>query len=86
MIACVLVALLLLIGPLACLAGDSYLNRSKVREAAPYGTTIEPPPAERKAAPAAGPDRDAGRPTGMTSTTVVPESMRGDRDRGPDRR
>ncbi len=86
MIAGVLVALLLVAGSPACLAGEGYLDRSKVREAVPYGTTIEPPAAKRAPAPAAGRDRDTGQPSVTTSSTNPSESTPNDRGRGPDRR
>ncbi|MCI0637004.1 MAG: hypothetical protein L0206_24275 [Actinobacteria bacterium] len=51
--------MLLAWGP--ALAADSYLDRSKVQEAIPYGTTIEPPPA-REGAEAAGEGDDSASP------------------------
>jgi hypothetical protein len=85
MIARALVLLLLVAAP-ACLAGETYLDRSKVRDAVPYGTSIEPAAPQRKAAPPAGLDRDAGQPSGMTPSTLVPEAIEHDRGRGSDRR
>ena len=77
-------AALLASGPAAnCLAGDGYLDRSKVQEAIPYGTTIEPPPSHD--AGAVGKDDDAPRtapPSGSTSTTVDAEPA--ERRRGGD--
>jgi hypothetical protein len=57
-----LVALLLWGAALRCVAGDSYLDRSKAQEAIPYGTTIDAPP-PRKDAGAAGRGEDDARPT-----------------------
>ncbi len=44
-----LVALLLWSPALRCLAGDSYLDRSKVQEAIPYRTTIDAAPSHEDA-------------------------------------
>lgn len=78
------VALLVAIGALPCAAGEGFLDRSKVHEAVPYGTTIKPPPAERTTVPSTLPDHEAGRPSSPTSG--APAATEGDRDRRPDRR
>jgi hypothetical protein len=77
----VLVALVL-IGPLPCLAGETYLDRSKVREAVPYGTTIEQRPSEEKAAPHRVPERESGRTGSTAPATTIPD----EHIPGPDRR
>jgi len=64
--------------PPSCLAGDTYLDRSKVREAVPYGTTIEPPPSTQGTKPA----DDARQPSGVTSSTIDPEAGQGGRGGG----
>ena len=58
-----------------CLAGDSYLDRSKVREAAPYGTEIEPPALHGQTQ--RNRERHGAEPPGTTSTTLQPGSTRG---------
>jgi len=81
------VALLVAIGSLPCWAGEGFLDRSKVHEAVPYGTTIEPPPAERKTVPPTLPDHEAGRPSSSAPGSGAPGATGGDdRDRDPDRR
>jgi hypothetical protein len=75
------VALLVLIGPLSCRAGETYLDRSKVREAVPYGTTIEQRPSDEKATPPSMPRRESGSPGGTTPASTIPD----DGNRGPDR-
>ena len=80
-----LVALLAWGLPLPCLAGESYLDRSKVREAVPYGTTIEPPPSPQGTKPAAEPDdgtRHTAPASSVTSSTIDPESTQGGRGGG----
>ena len=81
-----LVALLLVIWSLPCVAGESFLDRSKVREAVPYGTTIEPPPPEKKTTAPTPPDPNAGRPSGTTSGGSAPGSIKDDHGRDRDRR
>src|SRR5262249_11324809 len=81
-----LVALLLVIWALPCAAGETFLDRSKVREAVPYGTTIEPPPPEKKTTPPPLRDQDAGRPSSSTSSGSAPGSGEDERGRHPDRR
>ena len=78
----ILVALLVLIGPLSCRAGETYLDPSKVREALPYRTTIEQRPAEEKAVQPPLPERESGRPGSTTPSSTTPD----DRVQGPDRR
>jgi len=80
------VALLLAIGSLPCSAGEGFLDRSKVHEAVPYGTTIKPPPAKRKTVPSTLPDHQAGRPSSPPPGGGVPGPTGNDRDRDPDRR
>ena len=70
----ILVALLVLIGPLPCLAGESYLDRSKVREAVPYGTTIEPRRPDENAAPPSVPGPESGRPGSPTPSSTIPDA------------
>jgi hypothetical protein len=67
-------------------AGDSFLDRSKVREAVPYGTTIEPPPPEKKTTSPTPPDHDAGRASSTTSGHGAPGSIEEDHGRDRDRR
>jgi len=78
----ILVALLVSIGALPGRAGETYLDRSKVREAVPYGTTIEQHPADEKATPPSTPGRESGRPGSTTPPSTIP----GDGGRGPERR
>ena len=80
------VALLLAIGALPCSAAEGFLDRSKVHEAVPYGTTIKPPPAELKTVPSTLPDHEAGRPSSPTPGGSAPGTTGDDRDREPDRR
>ena len=80
--AVLLLGVLLACPALPCIAGDSYLDRSKVREATPYGTTIEPPtthePTKATGEPDGGrPSRTSPPPRGKTSTTVQPGSTQG---------
>jgi len=76
----ILVALLVLIGPLSSRAGDSYLDRSKVREAIPYGTTIEQRPSDEKATPRSVPGRESGQPGSTTSSSTIPDESGRDTD------
>jgi hypothetical protein len=62
---------------LPCLAGDSYLDRSKVREAVPYGTDIEPAAPHGRTQPTG--ERHGTGPPDTTSTTLQPGSMQGGR-------
>jgi hypothetical protein len=80
------VALLVAIGSLPCLAGEGFLDRSKVHEAVPYGTTVESPPAGRTTVPSTLPDHEAGRPSNPTPGGSAPATTRDDRDRDPDER
>jgi len=81
-----LVALLVVIWSLPCVAGESFLDRSKVREAVPYGTTIEPPPPEKKTTAPTTPDHDVGRPSTTTPGGSASGSSESDRGGHPDRR
>jgi len=81
-----LVALLLVIWALPCAAGETFLDRSKVREAVPYGTTIEPPPPEKKTTAPTPRDHDTGRPSSTTSGGSAPGSSEDERGRDRDRR
>jgi len=81
-----LVALLLVIWSLPCVAGETFLDRSKVREAVPYGTTIEPPSPEKKTTAPTTPEHDAGRPSSTTSGHSAPGSIEDDHGRDRDRR
>jgi hypothetical protein len=81
-----LAALLLVIWSLPCVAGESFLDRSKVREAVPYGTTIEPRQSEQKTTMPTTPDHDAGRPSSTTSGHSAPGSIEGDHGQDRDRR
>jgi hypothetical protein len=82
-----LLGVLLACPALPCLAGDSYLDRSKVREATPYGTTVEPPTSHEPTKATGEPD--GGRPSrttppkSETSTTVQPGSTQGGERGGP---
>lgn len=73
--AAVVLVLLLAWGPARrCLAGDSYLDRSKVQEAVPYGMTIEPPASPEGAAGAGEHEADTPhrtRPSSGTPATLV---------------
>ena len=80
------VALLLAIGALPCSAGEGFLDRSKVHEAVPYGTTITPPSTERKTMPSTLPDHETGRQGSPTPGGSAPGTMRDGRDPAPDRR
>jgi hypothetical protein len=77
----ILVTLLVLIGPLPCQAGEGFLDRSKVHEAVPYGTTIEQRPSKEKATPHPVPERESGRPNSTAPGSTIPE----DGGRAPDR-
>ena len=77
----ILVVMLVLIGPLPGRAGETYLDRSKVREAVPYGTTIEQRPSDEKATPPPAPQRESGRPTSAAPGTTIPDDGSPGKDR-----
>ena len=71
-----------------CLAGESYLDRSKVREATPYGTTVESPtahePTKATGEPdGGGPSRTEPPPSGGTSSTIQPGATQAGERGGP---
>jgi hypothetical protein len=75
-------AAFLLLGLLACpalpcLAGESFLDRSKVREAVPYGTDVEPAAPHGQTQPTG--ERHGTGPPDTTSTTLRPGSTQGGR-------
>ena len=63
-----------------CAAADTFLDRSKVQEAVPYGTTIESPPSKTDDEARKQHDGDRPRPTtppvGTPPSTPSPEQGR----------
>src|SRR4029450_8286218 len=72
--------------PLPCLAADTYLDRSKVREAVPYGTSLARRGSHEgtTAAESEGDRSHQTGPSGVTSTTIGRESTEGGRGGGTD--
>src|SRR5262249_35086188 len=62
---------------LPCLAGESYLDRSKARDAVPYGTSIEPPAAHGDTQAPGASDAAGSLPAKrVTSSTLRLDSKR----------